>query len=161
MPITSTARPILSDVLKGYSDFGKDNAIRYNFDTVAIEAGVDIGNIGIPLIWDNASSKFEVYVAQVIATVIATGGSPLENGSVVALAVGNSQGLGMNKADTDGTDPDAAQTVLFRGEAAIVDAGMVWGATAAPAQALFLAELALHGITTIANAEVVSPTYTS
>jgi len=161
MPVNSTGRPILSDLVKGYANFGNENAVRFNFDTVAVEGAGTTDNIGIPLIWDNASGKFEVYVAQVIATVISTGGSPLKDGSVLGLSVGDKLGLGMNKEDTNLADAAAQMTILYRGDAAISETGLVWGSADAGAQTAFLAQLELQRITTVDNATVVSPTYTS
>jgi len=159
MTVTSTARPILSDYLKGCSDFSSANKVRYNFATVDVGGTGSVGNIGIPLIWVNANSQFEVYVAQDIAAAITTGGSPLPDGSVIAVAVGDYSGLGANYEDTNLAAADAKMTVLFRGDAAGVDSGFVWGSANGAAQTAFKAQLEAQRITTIDNATVVAPTY--
>lgn len=159
MPVTSTARPILSDYLKGCSDYASNNKVRFNFATVDVGGTGSVGNIGIPLIWVNANTQFEVYVAQNISTAISTGGSPLPDGSVIAVAVGDYMGVGENYEDTDLTTADAKMTVLFRGDATGVESGFVWGSADATAQAAFKAQLEAQRITTIDNATVVAPTY--
>lgn len=160
MPVNATARKFLTDLLKATDTFSEETAVRFNFDTITVEGTGTIAPIGTPVIWDNASGKFEVYVAQVIATVITTGGSPLKDGSVIGLLVGDAFGVGFNKADLDLTG-DATATVLYRGDAAILNEGIEWGSVSAPNQALFLAQLEAQRITTISNATVVTPVYTS
>ena len=160
MSVTSTARPILSDYLKGCSDYASNNAVRFNFATVDVGGTGTVGNIGIPLVWVDGNSQFEVYVAQNIATAISTGGSPLPDGSVIAVAVGDYMGVGEDYENTDLTAADAKMTVLFRGDASGVDSGFVWGSANGTAQTAFKAQLEAQRITTIANAAVVAPTYT-
>lgn len=159
MPVNSTGRKYLTDLLKGRDSFNTDNAVRYEFDTQVVTGAGAVDNIGIPVIWNDGSGYFEPYVAQDIAAAISTGGSPLADGSVIALTVGSAFGLGHNKEDTDISVADTEMTLLFRGPSAVVNEGVVWGAAAAPAQALFVAQLEAQGITFIDNAEVVSPTY--
>jgi hypothetical protein len=161
MPVNATGRKYLTDLLKGVSTFHEDTAIRFNYATVTLGgAATDVDPIGTPVIWVDGNSQFEVYVAQDIDAAITTGGSPLPDGSVIALTVGDEFGVGFNKHDLDlTTDPLA--TVLFRGDAGIVNEGIEWGLAAAPAQALFLAQLENQRITTVPNGEVVTPAYTS
>ena len=159
MPINSTGRKIISDLIKGVMTYEEDTATNFNYETIAVGGGAgNIEPIGIPVIWDNADTRFEVFVAQDIPTVKGTGGSPLPGGSVIALLVGDALGKGNNQADID-ISSDVKATALYRGDATIVNEGIDWGAASAPQQAAFLAELELNRITTIANAEVVTPTY--
>lgn len=160
MPLNGEARKYLSDLVKGVSTFAEDTGIRFNYDTVTVEGTGSVDNIGIPVIWDNVAGSFEVFVAQDIPTVISTGGSPLPDGSVIALTVGNGLGLGLNPSDTD-ISSGALMTVMYRGDAGIVNEGIEWGTAAAPDQAAFLAQLEEQRITTVANAQVVTPAYTS
>ncbi len=159
MPVNSTGRKYLTDLLKGRDSFNTDNAVRFEFSTQVVTGAGPVDNIGIPVIWNNASGYFEPYVAQDIPTVISTGGSPLPGGNVVALTVGSAFGLGHNKEDTDISVADTDMTLLFRGPSAVVNEGIIWGAAAAPAQDAFRAQLEVQDITFIDNAEVVSPTY--
>ena len=160
MPVNATGRKILSDLVKAMDDLSSKTAVQFNTATITVGGTGSIDNIGIPVIWVDGNSRFEVYVAQNIATAIATGNSPLKDGSVIAMVVGSALGTGLNKADTD-ISTDTEVTALFRGDAAIVDEGIDWGSANGTAQGLFLDQLELQRITTIDNAEVVSPTYTS
>jgi hypothetical protein len=161
MPVNATGRKYLTDLLKGVSTFHDDTHIRFNYATVTLGGtATDVDPIGTPVIWVDANSQFEIYVAQDIAATITTGGSPLPDGSVIALTVGDEFGVGFNKHDLDlNDDPDA--TVLFRGDAGVVDEGIEWGTADATAQAAFWAQLEKQRITRVANAEVVTPAYTS
>ncbi len=161
MPVNSTGRKYLTDFLKGVSTFHEDTATRFNFDTVDVGGTLTVDNIGVPMIWVNGNSQFEVFIAQDIATAIATGGSPLKDGSVIGFTVGQAAGVGFNKADTDLSVADTQMTLLYRGDASVVNDGIEWGTAAAPAQALFLAQMEAQRVTTIDNAEVVTPAYTS
>ena len=159
MPVTSTSRKKLSDLLKGEDTFAMDNAVDFNYATVDVGGTGEVDNIGVALIWVNANLQFEVYVAQDIATAIATGGSPLKDGSVVCLSVGSFQGKGENYEDTDLAEADAKMTVLYRGDAAVVNEGIIWNGAAAPAQAAFLTQLESQRITTVEQASDAAVTY--
>ena len=136
-----------------------DNAVDFNYATVDVGASGTVDNIGVALIWNDTTSEFEPYVAQTIATVISTGGSPLKDGSVVALSVGNYQGKGFNDEDTDlgGTAPK--MTVLYRGDAAVLEEGIIWNGADAGAQAAFLAQLEAQRITTTKQAADAAASY--
>ena len=158
MPVNATGRKIQSDLIKGVMSFEGDTKTNFNYDTVTVGGTGSIDNIGIPVIFVDGNTRFEVYVAQNIATAISTGNSPLPDGSVIGLLVGSAAGLGNNAADTD-ISSDISMTILYRGDATIVDAGIDWGSAGSPAQVLFLAQLEAQRITTIENATVVTPTY--
>lgn len=159
MPTNATQRAYLSDLIAGTSTYEDDTKTNFHYASVNTGGTATIPCIGVPLIWVNANSQFEVYVAQDIAAAITAGGSPLPDGSVVAVMVGNNFGLGFNKADIDLSAGDVNTTVLYRGDATIKNDGMVWGTAAAPAQAAFLAQLEAQRITTIASATEVTPSY--
>ena len=86
--------------------------------------------------------------------------SPLPGKAQIGILVGNQFGVGFNKADVTLSATAVTMTVLHRGDATIVDEGMVWGSVAAADQAEFLTALEDQRITTIANGEVVTPSYT-
>ena len=159
MPVNATQRKILSDLLKGVMTYEDDTKTNFNYDSVTVGGTATIGNIGVPVVWVDGNSRFEVFIAQDIAAAIATGTSPLVDGSAIGLLVGSEFGSGFNKADTDLSAGDVTKTILYRGDATVVDAGIEWGTAAAPAQALFNAQLEAQRITTIDNATVVTPTY--
>lgn len=161
MTVVATQRAILSDLIKGVMAFEEDTKTNFNFESVTVGGSTTIGCIGIPVIWVDGNTQFEVYVAQDIPTAIATGGSPLPDGSVIGLLVGSKEGKGFNRADIDLSTGDETMTILYRGDATIVNEGIVWGGAGAPAQTAFLEQLEKQRITTIANAEVVTPSYTA
>lgn len=158
MPVNATGRPILSDLVKGVSSFEENTLTNFNTKAVTVGGTATIGTIGIPVVWVTANARFEVFVAQVIDTV-AGSDSPLPGGAKVALLIGDKFGAGFNKADVDLSAGDVTMTALYRGDATVSNNGIVWGAVSAPNQALFLAELETQRITTIDNADVVTPSY--
>lgn len=159
MPLNATQRGYITDLVAGLANYEDDTKTNFHTETVTVGGTATIGYIGIPVIWVNGNSQFEVYVAQNIATAISTGGSPLPDGSVIGLLVGNNFGYGFNKADVDLSAGDVSATILYRGDATILNEGIVWGAAAAPAQAAFLAQLEAQRITTIAAGEAVTPAH--
>lgn len=159
MPVNATQRAYITDLVAGLSNYEDDTKSNFHTETVTVGGTATIGCIGVPVIWVDANSQFEVYVAQNIATTISTGGSPLPDGSVIGLLVGNNFGYGFNKADVDLSAGDAEMTILYRGDATVLNEGIVWGAAAAPAQAAFLAQLEAQRITTIAAGEAVTPSH--
>ena len=159
MPVNSVGRKIFSDLVKGYGKFGYDAAVNVYFATVEVTGAGVVDNIGIPLIWDDSTNSYVVYVAQDIAAAKATGTSPLAGGRVLALTVGDSTGRGINNADTTLSGTAVPMSVLFRGDAAVAKAGIIWNTTGAPAQALFQKELELQDVVFVENATVVTPTY--
>jgi len=159
MPINATERPVLSDLIKGVMDFEEMTKTNFNFESVTVGGTATIGNIGIPVIWVNGNSQFEVFIAQDIAAAVTAGNSPLPDGSVVGILVGDNFGAGFNKSDVDLSAGDVSRTILYRGDVTISNAGMVWGTANAANQALFLDAMQDQRITTIASATVVTPTY--
>jgi hypothetical protein len=161
MPTTSTSRKKLSEVLTAQSSFAVVNAVDFNYASVEVGSTGSVDNYGVAFIYVAGNTQFEPYVAQDIAAAITAGGSPLKDGSVIAISVGDFQGKGFNAADTNLADTDAKMTVLYRGDAAILKEGIIWNGADAAAQLLFLAQLEAQRITTVAKATSVTPTYLS
>ena len=103
----------------------------------------------------------DVVASEETSAVIATGGSPLPDGSVIGVTVGSALGKGFNASDTDISVADTQMSILYRGPAALVDSGIVWGAASAPNQVLFRAQLEVQQLAFITNATAVTPTYNS
>lgn len=218
MPVNATARKFLSDLLKAADTFAEESAVRFNFDTVGVEGTGSIDNIGIPLLWDDASVSFKVLVApadwaattayvvgdirkpatrdgnEYVCIVAGTSGaseptfvtndagvtvdatvewvtrqaytgkdtsSTLKNRSRIAVTVGDLFGVGFNKKDTALSATPVNFTVIYRGDAALIKEGFIFGSVAAADQAEFLTALEDYRITTVSNATVVTPTFTS
>jgi hypothetical protein len=219
MPVNATARKFLTDLIKAVDTFSEDTAVRFNFETVGVEGTGSIDNIGIPLIWSEATDSFIVlaapadwaattvyalgdivkpatrdgneYVCSIAGTSDAAeptfattvgaetadatvtwttrkayasdtaGTTPLNNKARIAVTVGDLFGVGFNKQDTALSATPVNMTVIYRGEAALINEGFIWGSVAAADQAEFLSALEDVRITTIDNATVVTPTFTS
>lgn len=101
------------------------------------------------------------WTARPAYTIDATGTSPLKNKSRIAVTVGDLFGVGFNKKDTALSATPVNFTVIYRGDAALITEGFIWGSVAAADQAEFLTALEEFRITTVSNATVVSPTFTS
>jgi len=115
MPLLSTERKSYTDVVKGTSDFENEAAVDYHFARVNCKGNTSIVPMGIPMVWVDANSAFEVFVAQNIPTVE----SDLPNGAPVCVVVGQKEGKGVNKADVTLTSVAQELTVLYRGAAAV------------------------------------------
>lgn len=159
MPVNATQRKVISDLVKGVMSYEEDTKTNFNYDSVIVGGTLTIGSIGVPVIWVNGNSRFEVFIAQDIAAAITTGGSPLASGAVIGLLVGDQFGSGFNKADIDLSAGDTTMTILYRGDATVVDVGIDWGTAASPAQVLFRDQLEAQRVTFNDNATVVNPTY--
>lgn len=219
MPVNATARKFLTDLVKAVDNFAEDTAVRFNYATVGVEGTGSIDNIGIPLLWSEATASFIVLAApadwvtvtvyavgdiikpttrdgnEYVCTVAGTSGaseptfittigsetvdatvtwtarkaysidtagtSPLAGKIRIAVTAGDLFGVGFNKKDTALSATPVNMTAIYRGEAALINEGFIWGSVAAADQAEFLSALEDVRITTISNAEVVSPTFTS
>lgn len=159
MPTLSTSRKLLSELIAAEDTFAMDNAIDFNYATANVGGTGSVDNIGVALIYVTGNSRFEPYVAQDITAAITAGGSPLKDGSVIALSVGNSQGKGFNDADTDLAGTTPKMTVLYRGDAAILNEGVIWNGADAGAQTAFLAQLEAQRITTTKQAADAAASY--
>lgn len=159
MPINATQRGFISNLVAGVSSYEEDTKTNFNLETILVGGTAAIGAIGIPVIYNADTEVFNVYVAQSIAGAITAGGSPLPDGSVIGVLVGDRFGFGFDKQDVTLTADGVPMTVLYRGDATILNSGMVWGTADAAAQAAFLAQLEQQRITTIETATEVTPTY--
>ena len=159
MPTVSTSRKLLTTLIAAEDSFAMDNAIDFNYATIPVGGAVSVDNIGVAMIYVAGNTQFELYVAQDIAAAITAGGSPLKDGSVIALSVGNYQGKGFNDEDTDLTVADTKMTALYRGDAAILAEGIIWNGADAGAQTAFLAQLEAQRITTTELAADAAASY--
>lgn len=160
MPILSTSRPILSDLLKGCSDYSSKSATRFNFATVGnVNSSATIDNIGFPLVWDDTTSRFQEFSnTGQIAAAITANTSPLPNAAPVCVTVGGRSGLGENYEDTD-LNLTHKLTVLFRGDATVVKEGFNWVAAGGADQLEFYKQLEKQGIAVITDAPESTPTH--
>jgi hypothetical protein len=162
MTVTNTARPILSDVLKGCDDFDSNNAIRYNFSTVTVTingATTVVDNLGKILYWDAVNSIFKPLRDETYAEIVALVGpdSPLPDGALIGVSVGDYSGVGSNFEDTDLSVASTKMTVLFRGGAAVLEEGLDFALNADAAS--FITQLEKQRIVVINDAPESTPTY--
>lgn len=164
MPVIATERKNISELIKGRDDYGVDNALNDNFQEITVTGTATIPNIGVPVIWVEASGAFEVYVDQVVATAkSANTTNPLGRGYVLAVTAGNAVGLGKDPEDVNLTAGDANFTGAVTGKMTFSEQGLhavTWDAVSAPNQVLYKEELLVQGITFVDNATVVNPSYT-
>ena len=152
-------RKILSEVVTSISMEAEDQGININYDTVTVEgADVAVEPMGIPVVWSAAADNFVVFVAQDLDAADADG-SPLPAGKKVALVVGDERGVGFNTEDKTLVAAGTDLSAVFNGSAGILNSGITWGAAAAPAQAAFLKELEIQGLTIVAEAPVAVTSY--
>lgn len=163
MPLTSgeyqTQRKFLSEVVKGVSLAEIERGILVSTATVNAEAATDTVEepIGIPLVWDNTASAFVRYVDQDISAVT---GSPLPDGSPVAISVGDRRGAGFNTTDvTLGTTP-VQLTALYR-DAQVDYAGVDFGAATTPNINEFKQAMEEQRVVEVAAASAVATSYIS
>lgn len=159
MPLLETSRKQQSELIAALSKIGHEGAINYHYARVTVKGTDLIEPIGIPVIWNNTISAYEVYVAQDIAAVAGTPSLP--NGAPIALVVGAAEYVGSNKADVQLVVGGVELNVLFRGEGAVKEAGITWGAAAAPAQAAFRLQLEKQNLAVVANSTVAIPAFTA
>lgn len=151
-----TTRTRFSDLVKGYNQFEDDYGINFCFASVDVEGSGDTDNIGIPLVWNNTDSAFNIYDAQDISAVT---GSPLPDGSPICIAVGAAEGRGFNRADTTLSSTAVKMTVMFRGPAAVVKEGFEWASTTETNQNEFYAQLEKQNIAVMESGTTVDPTF--
>lgn len=101
------------------------------------------------------------WVARKAYAVDGASTSPLKNKSRICVTVGSEFGVGFNKNDRVLSATPMNFTVIYRGQATLINEGFLWGTVAAEDQAEFLSALEDLNITTIDNATVVTPTFTS
>tara|TARA_Y100000310_G_scaffold74348_1_gene70515 strand:- start:39182 stop:39673 length:492 start_codon:yes stop_codon:yes gene_type:complete len=163
MPLTSgqyqVQRKFLSEVVKGVSLVEIERGIQVSTATVDVGAATDTVEepIGIPLVWDNGNSYFVRYVDQDISAVT---GSPLPNGSAVAIAVGDRRGSGFNTTDVTLGTVALPLTVLYR-DAQVDYAGVAFGAATSGDIAEFKQAMEKQQVVEVAAAANVATSYIS
>ncbi len=167
MPVNSTGRGYLSDVVAGVNTFDNANAMQFNFDGLTVTSAFTVPTLAIPVVWDTSASTFVIFTDATFAELalgIAAGTSPLPGGAVVAVVVGDAFGPGFNPVDVDMT-AGVAVTALHRGanNAGVVRDGIIYttAATSAGNQASFENQLEIQGVMVIDNATVIVPSLTS
>lgn len=157
MPTIANGRRHLSELIKAKAKFDNEGFVNYNYASVPVEGSSDVDPIGTPLVWVDANSAFEVYVAQDIAAVV---NSPLPDGSPICLSVGAKEGVGFNKTAITLSATAETMTAIFRGPAGYSEEGMDWGGAGAPAQAAFKLQLEKQGVASVATAAIADPSFT-
>lgn len=160
MPVVanSTIRKRLSELIKGYDTFQDDAGVNFNFAIVDVKGTLAVDPIGTPLVWNNTTSSFEVYIAQDFSSITT---SPLPDKTPICITVGDHRGRGFNDSDVQLISGTATKMcVIFRGTAAISEAGLDWNAgTNATNQGLFKTKLEQQRIAVVTDADTVNPTY--
>jgi len=155
MPLLFEERKTYTDVVKGASQFENESAVDFHFARADCEGSTTIAPMGIPMVWVDASSAFEVFIAQTIPAAI----SSLPDASPVCVVVGEKEAKGLNRKDITLTGTSQDLTVLYRGPAAVVTEGIDFGAASAPNIALFKTALEKQNIAVISSAPSADPAY--
>lgn len=156
MPILETTRKKESELVKAFDKMGHQQGVVVSFATVDVKGSTTIEPIGTPLVWNNTTSAFEVYVAQDISAVAGTPALP--DGSPICVTVGTKEGHGVNRADVTLTSTATPMTVMFR-SGAVVNEGIEWGTAVAGDQAEFVLQLEKQGVVVIDAATTATPSY--
>lgn len=155
----ATGRQVLSNLIKGTVPFeGVDNGDFY-YQRVLVKTAsgtLAVAPIGTPLVWNETTNGYEVFVAQTIPTTI-TGTNKLPDAAPVCITVGTRDGVGSNLADATATTTGVEMEVVFRGPINVSDKGIVWGSVNATNQALFWTQLEKQRINRVPDATVVTP----
>ncbi len=85
--------------------------------------------------------------------------SPLPNSAHLCVTVGAAEGRGFNQADTTLSSTAVSMTALFRGPAAAVEDGFVWGSIAEVDQDEFYKAFEKQGISVMESGTTVTPTF--
>ena len=189
MPVVTTQRKYVSEVVTGRNPSDNTNAMEFNVKTISLTNGNDANNaspgtvstaavdvIGVPVIFalDNAGTagSWVIYndndgatelAASIAATAVKSG---LPNNAKLGVVVGSNT-YGKNDADVTLDANGETVTVLYRGanNTGVLQAGLDYTAggvsTSAANQTAFEEQLESQGIMVVEAAETVSPTYTS
>lgn len=163
MPVIGNSRKQYSEFVKQTGHMETDGAGNFYFartDVQSIGGGADetVEPIGIPVIWNNTDGQFEQYDGTITVAAALANDSVLPDGAVCGFIVGPAAGKGLNEEDVVLTAAGTEVTVLFRGDAFIVDKGITWHAGAdAGEQALFLKQIEKQDIAVQVNADEVDP----
>ena len=153
-------RKIYSEVLTSLSTEHEEQGLNLNFATVLVEAAdVDIEPLGYPAIYSVAADNFVPYIAQTISAADADS-SGLPADARVVLVVGDYRGVGFNTEDVTLVAAGTKVTALFGGSAGILASGIDWDVgTNAAAQAAFLLQLEVQGLTVAKEAADITVKY--
>lgn len=155
MPQGFTERNKLSDVVAAMSKIGHEGAINYHYALVDVKGSGDVNPLGLPVVW-NGTDAFEVYLAQDIS---ATGASSLPNEAPVGVTVGSYEGVGANFEDTTLSATATKMWVAFRGEGAVKNAGIQWGAATSGDQDEFRVQLEKQGLAVVYPVAAANPSF--
>lgn len=153
--LQSTRRKILSQVVAGVDSYELKNGIEKYTTAIDVTGSATIAPMGIPVVYNG--TEFEIFLAQDISAVA---GSPLVNGYPVAIVIGKEY-IGSNFEDVTLSGTATSLTALVRGDADVLYSGVDFGAASAPNIALFKAAMEAQGVTAVAEAAVVTPSYTA
>lgn len=156
MPLLNTSRKQLSETVKAFDKMGHEQGVVVSFASVPVKGSTTIEPIGTPMVWDNASSAFVVYVAQDISAVAGTPALP--DASPICVSVGTKEGRGVNRDDVTLTATATQMTALFRSGAVVME-GIEWGAASAPAKAAFRLQLEKQGVVVVDAAVAANPSF--
>lgn len=154
--LQSTRRKILSQVVAGVDGYELKNGIEKYTTAIDVTGSATIAPMGIPVVYNG--TEFEIFLDQDISAV--TGDSPLVNGYPVAIVIGKEY-IGSNFEDVTLSGTAISLTALVRGDADVLYSGVDFGAASAPNIALFKAAMEAQGVTAVAEAAVVTPSYTA
>lgn len=188
MPVNSTARNYVSDVVAGINNADNMNAMQYNFAKIQLTNANDANNaspgtlttstldvIGLPVIsaLDNGGTakSWVVYndndgATELAASASSAVSSGLADDSVVGVVVGTTA-YGKNDADVTLDADGETVTILFRGanNAGVLQSGINYTgggvSTSANNQTAFELQLQKQGVMVIESAASDSPSYTA
>ncbi len=162
MPDVGTDNKYLSELIAGPVPFASSDHANFYTARVTVEAisgggDLSLDPVGTPLVYDAVNTVFVPYVAQDISAVST---SSLPDESPVCILIGPAEGAGLASENIAIADDSTAEvTVLYRGQLAIKDDGMAWGAITAPNQAEFIAQLEKQKIRVLPATTAVTPSF--
>lgn len=157
MPTSFTSRKKLSETVAAVSTFGTQHAVNYNFALVDVKGSTTITPIGTPVVW-NDTDAFTPYIAQDVTALTTT--STLPDQAPVAITVGTFAYVGENDADVALTTTATKMWVLYRGEAAIKEAGIEWDAgSSAGNKTAFRVLMEKAGVAVVEGATLAAPAF--
>lgn len=157
MPVLFSERKFLSEVIADIDTYGDSNKLDVHYATVEF-GGAAVQPIGTPVVWVDGNSRFEVYTAEAQITAAKTAASsPLVGDAVCGILAGDKFALGNNKEDT--TTATQYVMALVRGERAVIEAGVDFGAISDANKDAFKAEMLDANISMIGSVTEVTPSH--
>ncbi len=150
--MTASLKPLGNFLVR----YGVDNSADFGdvcTKAVPVKGSGVFSVIGTPVVWVAASSAFEPYVAQTLTGLT----SVLPDQAPIGFIVGNAAGYGYNDGDVTLSSTATTLTVLFRGDASVVESGIAWGASSDPQKAAFRVQAEKQGIKIVQAATSVTP----